>query len=76
MACLNPDGTLTRSARAVLEALREPADEREIAARSSVPLFKVRGLLRDMTGSKLVTSSDGVYRLTEDGADVLHTAAS
>jgi len=73
VACLNSDGTLTRSAREVLGALREPADEREIAARSSVPLFKVRGLLRDMTGSGLVVPSDGVYRLTEDGADLLQT---
>jgi DNA-binding IclR family transcriptional regulator len=73
VACLNPDGTLTRSAQAVLAALAEPATEQQIVDRAGVPRFQVRSLLRDMAKARLVGEDSGVYRLSEDGADLLAT---
>jgi DNA-binding IclR family transcriptional regulator len=74
MACLNPDGTLTRSAQAVLESIGEGAGEQQILQATGVPRFQVRSLLRDMTKADLVVcGEDGVYRLTEQGADLLAT---
>jgi DNA-binding IclR family transcriptional regulator len=73
VACLNPDGTLTRSARAVLLALREPGTEAQIVERSSVPRFQVRSLLRDMVRAHLISEDAGLFRLSEDGADLLET---
>ena len=76
MACLNPDGTLTRCAQAVLAALREPGGDQEIVDRSGVPRFQVRSLLRDMTKANLVEESGGIYRLSTDGEDLLATVTS
>lgn len=75
MACLNPDGTLTRSAQVVLGALSEPGDEQQIVDRSAIPRFQVRSLLRDMTKAKLIAEESGVYSLTEDGNDLLATVS-
>jgi DNA-binding IclR family transcriptional regulator len=77
LACTNPDGTLTRSAQAVLAALSAPAGEDEIVERTAVPRFQVRSLLRDMTNAKLVIqdAERGPYRLTDDGRDLLETVS-
>ncbi|HET8978793.1 MAG TPA: hypothetical protein VFN87_11590 [Solirubrobacteraceae bacterium] len=75
MACLNPDGTLTRSAQAVLAALSAPAGETELLQRTSLPRFQIRSLLRDMTRAHLVDEAEGVYSLTDDGADLLDTVS-
>ena len=75
MACLNPDGTLTRSAQAVLAALSAPAGEAALLERTALPRFQVRSLLRDMTGAHLVEEAEGVYSLTADGADLLETVS-
>ncbi len=75
MACLNPDGTLTRSAQAVLAALHERATEQQIVERSAVPRFQVRSLLRDMEKANLIADDAGVYRLSADGEDLLATVS-
>ena len=75
MACLNPDGTLTRSAQAVLVALHEPATEQQIVERAAVPRFQVRSLLRDMATAHLIAEDAGIYRLSEDGEDLLATVS-
>jgi DNA-binding IclR family transcriptional regulator len=77
MACLNPDGTLTHSAQAVLESIGDGRSEQQILEATGVPRFQVRSLLRDMTKAKLIVcDDDGVYTLTEQGADLLETVTS
>jgi DNA-binding IclR family transcriptional regulator len=77
MACLNPDGTLTSSAQAVLACIGEGADEQQIVAATGVARFQVRSLLRDMTKANLVRCDEGgIYTLTEQGADLLATVTS
>jgi DNA-binding IclR family transcriptional regulator len=74
MACLTPDGTLTRSAQAVLEAIGKGATEQQILDATGVARFQVRSLLRDMTKANLVAcGEDGAYSLTDQGADLLAT---
>ena len=73
MACINPDGTLTPTAQKVLEALRMPKTEAELARKSLLPMFRVRMSLRELGEAGMVAELDGVYQLTEEGAAHLKT---
>ncbi|EGL82340.1 hypothetical protein CathTA2_2156 [Caldalkalibacillus thermarum TA2.A1] len=72
MACINADGTLTSSSKAVLTLLQGKAlTPEEIAAEVGQPLFKVRSSLRDMHGAKMIEEADGRYTITELGLKLL-----
>jgi predicted transcriptional regulator len=71
MACVNPDGTLTASALALLEILMDPLKPEEIALRVGQPLFKVRSSLREMSGAGLLTSDGDHYVITAEGSERL-----
>jgi len=67
MACVNPDGTITASATAILTALRSATTAEQVASLTGLPLFRVRSALRELLGAGLVVMEDGAYRLTEAG---------
>jgi len=67
MACMNPDGTITASATAILTALQSVATAEQVAPLAGLPLFRVRSALRELLGAGLVATEDGRYRLTETG---------
>lgn len=67
MACVNPDGSLSASARAMLEQLAQPMTAEQVAAESPEPLFKVRANLRDMVEAGLVEKTEEQYRTSELG---------
>ena len=67
MACVNPDGTITPSAIAILAALRSADTAELIAPLTGLPLFRVRSALRELVAAGLVTVDDGRHRLTDAG---------
>ena len=67
MACVNPDGTITGSARAMLSLLAEAMTPEEAAQKSGQPLFKVRSSLREMGEAGLVVAEGDKYRASEKG---------
>jgi predicted transcriptional regulator len=67
MACVNPDGTLSESAKALLRALARPSSAEEIAKRVGQPLFKVRSSLRELTAASLIQEEGEKHRITESG---------
>ncbi|MCE5249029.1 hypothetical protein LLG96_02290 [bacterium] len=67
MACVNPDGTLSGTAKALLGILDKPLTPEEISAKMGAPLFKVRSSLREMAGAGFVAESNGAYTVTEAG---------
>lgn len=67
MACVNPDGSVTASAKLMLDLLREPRTAEDAAAQAGMPLFKVRSSLREMVESGLVEMVGDQYRSTESG---------
>ena len=67
MACVNPDGTVTPSAIAVLMALRTADTAELVAPLADLPLFRVRSALRELVAAGLVAEDDGRYRLTAAG---------
>lgn len=67
MACLNPDGTLTPTARVVLQALQAPMTAQDLAESMKIPLFRVRGSIREMLDAGLVKAEGEAYIITDLG---------
>lgn len=68
MACIDPDGTLTITAKFLLKSLAEaPRPPEEIAKALGEPLFKVRGNLREMREAGFIDEAEGRFYLTEEG---------
>lgn len=76
MACINPDGTLSEVAKAVLTALRRPHRPEDLAAATGLPLYRIRATLRETGRARLVAEQDGVYVLTELGEEALELDAA
>ena len=71
MACIGSQGELTESALKMLTALEKPGTAEDVAARTGLPLFRVRGGLREMAEAGLVELKDGAYSPTRRGLDLL-----
>jgi predicted Rossmann fold nucleotide-binding protein DprA/Smf involved in DNA uptake len=67
LACINSDGTLVASARAILNASRKPSTPEQLATATGLSLYRVRGGLRELTYAGLVSEANGIYQLTEAG---------
>ena len=71
MACINPDGSLTRMARKVLFALRSPGTAVDIADLAGVPLYRARASLRELGEAGLVIHSGELYEITDAGREYI-----
>ncbi|GAB5390319.1 MAG: hypothetical protein Alpg2KO_32870 [Alphaproteobacteria bacterium] len=72
MPCLNPDGTLTPTSRAVLEALdAAPCQDSAVSEQAGLPLWRVRASLRELGKAELVGVQDNVWSLTDLGHEAL-----
>ncbi len=67
MACINSDGTLVASARAILNAARKPSTPDQLARATGLSLYRVRGGLRELTYAGLIGEENGIYLLTAEG---------
>jgi predicted transcriptional regulator len=67
MACINPDGSLTPAAQAVITALKTPRTSAELAQATSLPVYRIRSTIRELIEAGLVLETDGRYQLTENG---------
>lgn len=67
MACINPDGTLTPTAKLVLQILQVSMTPQELAESLKLPLFRVRSSIREMVELGLVRVEDDAYIITEQG---------
>jgi hypothetical protein len=74
MACINPDGTLSVVAHRVLSALTRPLTPEALAAAAGVPLYRVRGTVRETSAAGLIEAVDGGWLLTDKGREVLELA--
>jgi len=68
MGCIDPDGTLTVTATVLLKKLSDgPLPPEEIMVLLKVPLFMLRGNLRELAELGLVREEEGSYHITEEG---------
>jgi predicted transcriptional regulator len=71
MACINPDGTLTPAAQAVITALKAACTVTDLAQATSLPIYRIRSTLRELGEEGLVSEIDEKYLLTEVGKNKL-----
>ena len=74
--CVNPEGSLTFSAKELLKILATPLDEMEISSMLSKPLFKIRSILREMIGANLIEQKEGKFVITEEGKKKKNSGSS
>ncbi len=67
MACVNPDGTVSASAKAILAALDRASAPEDVAAAANLPLFRVRSAMRELVAAGLVVATDSGHALTPEG---------
>lgn len=67
MACLTAEGSLTDSGRRILAALARPSTGEDVAQAASLPLYRVRGALRELTAAGLVAHMGDRFVATELG---------
>lgn len=67
MPCITSDGRLQPSARLILKCLDHPCTAEETAVATSLPLFRVRSALRELSEAKLIAQSEDRYLTLEAG---------
>jgi predicted transcriptional regulator len=67
MACINPDGTITPTAKVVLQALQVSMTAQELSENLKIPLFRIRGSIREMVEAGLVKAEGDAYIITDQG---------
>ena len=68
MGCIEPDGTLTVTARVLLENLAEtPLRLPDITVLLRVPGFMVRANLRELKEAGWIREEEGRFHITEEG---------
>lgn len=67
MACIQPDGLLTRCGESVLLAMWTPATLESVAEQCQVPLFRVRAAAREFLEAGLIDKNGADYVVTISG---------
>lgn len=71
MACVNPDGTLSVTAKSILSALSNPLTIQDLAAETRQPVFVIRSALRELGNAGFVEPQDEKFILSAQGKEVL-----
>ncbi|MEW5953574.1 MAG: hypothetical protein AB1815_07510 [Bacillota bacterium] len=67
MACIAPDGSVTRPGRKMLEAMKAPRALEDVALVAEIPLYRVRSVIRELLDAGLAEEKDGLYSITGKG---------
>jgi hypothetical protein len=67
MACIQPDGHLTRCGEFVLLAMWKPATPEEVAHECGVPLFRIRSAMREFFNARLITKNGNRHVISAEG---------
>jgi hypothetical protein len=67
LACINSDGTITRSAELILLACRTSASSEELAREVKLPLFRIRSATRELVTAGLLEPGGENFRTTDKG---------
>jgi hypothetical protein len=68
MACIDANGNVTRTGELILLALQTPAAAEAVAAETGLPLFRVRGAIRELARADLLAPlGDKQFQITARG---------
>jgi predicted methyltransferase len=76
MGCVNPDGTLSTQAEAILRVLVNPTELEVVARETGLPLYRVRSAVRELTEANLVQQTEGIFRATSTGLELIGSSQS
>jgi hypothetical protein len=78
VACINPDGSLSVVAKAVLSRLATPMTVPALAEATGLPVYRIRATIRETGRARLIAaaaddadSRDGPWLLTDLGQEAL-----
>lgn len=74
MACINADGTISRSAELILLTCRTGASCEAMALEVKLPLFRIRSATRELVAAGLLEPVGDTYVTTEKGQRALEGA--
>ena len=75
MACVSPDGRPTENGFSMLKAIaREALSPEDVAEATGLPLFRVRSGLRELEAAGLALGSEGRYRASDKGREMMSQA--
>ena len=75
-ACVSPDGKPTESGAKMLRTLQEGTRSAEdVAGATGLPLFRVRGGLRDLAQAGLAKAEGEGFRISSKGVELLSSLA-
>ena len=67
MACVNASGETTEAARQILSAMLEVSPLSQVAARTGMPLYRIRSAMREFSEAGLAVESGDGWKATETG---------
>jgi len=67
MPCVLPDGSVAPVAKRVLSSAREARSAEDISKDTGLPIYRVRGSIRELMEAGLVEERGGKYQTTEAG---------
>ena len=67
MACIQPDGLLTRCGESVLLAMWTPATLESVAKQCQAPLFRIRAAAREFLEAELIEKNGEFYVVNLSG---------
>jgi predicted transcriptional regulator len=76
MACVNPSGEITDSARRILVAMTRPASLDQVAEQTGFPLYRIRSAARELTQAGLAAEAQEGWQITASGHKALEKALS
>ena len=75
MACLPSDDILSSTGVSVLLVLTTPTTLEDLAEKTGLPLFRVRGTVRRLLEAGLTHQVEGRYEITPEGVKILEEKA-
>ena len=73
MVCINPDGSLAPSARAICESLIQPGSLEDIAHNTNMPVHRLRPCLQELLAAGLAVENRASYRISDVGLALLNS---
>ena len=74
MACVNPNGEITDSARQILAAMAHPVPLEQVAEQTGSPLYRIRSAARELAQAGLAAEVQDGWQITASGHKALEKA--
>jgi predicted transcriptional regulator len=72
MVCINPDGSLGATGKAVLSSLIQPGSLEDIARNTHLPAHQITPCLQALLNAGLVIEKQGSFKITDIGIGLLY----